>query len=228
MASTYHTKAFHFVSSTSVLDSEHYRRLSDQLAQIDKRGIPETDDLEGSHQGLASGYAQSKWVAEKLVIASNKNGLPATIIRPGYIVGHTRTGVTNTGDIIWRLIRGCVEIGSAPTMNAPVDFGPVDCVAHCVVSVATTPGAEADIVYQVTHSITTPFWFHEFFEALIKYGYKIQTAEDQVWRAILTAHAVKSQDTVLFPLLHIHTDHLPGACYSPEMRFDRQFRVTMS
>ncbi|KAF9559061.1 large subunit of alpha-aminoadipate reductase, partial [Mortierella alpina] len=217
MASTYHTKSFHFVSSTSVLDTEHYRRLSDVLAQTGERGIPETDDLEGARQGLDSGYSQSKWVAEKLVMASNKNGLAATIIRPGYIVGHTRTGVTNTGDIIWRLIKGCVEIGSAPNLSAPVDFSPVDYVAQCVVAVATTPGTEADMVYHVTHPITTPFRFNEIFETLNKHGYKIQTVEDQVWRTVLTAHALKSQDTVLFPLLHIRTNHLPGKSSSPEI-----------
>ncbi|KAF9955515.1 hypothetical protein BGZ72_003654 [Mortierella alpina] len=225
MASTYHTKSFHFVSSTSVLETAHYRKLSDVLAQTGTRGIPETDDLEGARQGLHSGYGQSKWVAEKLVMASNKNGLPATIIRPGYIVGHTRTGVTNTGDIIWRLIKGCVEIGSAPKMNAPVDFSPVDYVAHCVVSVATTPGTEIDMVYQVTHSITTPFRFNEFFEAMDKYGYKIRTVEDKAWRTALTEHALKSQDTVLFPLLHIQTDHLPGTSSSPEMRDANTQRV---
>ncbi|KAF9982301.1 hypothetical protein BGZ75_006327 [Mortierella antarctica] len=218
MASTYHTKSFNFVSSTSVLETAHYRKLSDVLAQTGERGIPETDSLEGARQGLLSGYGQSKWVAEKLVMASNKNGLPATIIRPGYIVGHTRSGVTNTGDIIWRLIKGCVEIGSAPNMNAPVDFSPVDYVAHCVVSVATTPGTEIDMVYQVTHSMTTPFRFNEFIEAMDKYGYKIRTVEDKAWRIALTEHALKSQDTVLFPLLHIQTDHLPGTTTSPEMR----------
>ncbi|CAO3568683.1 unnamed protein product [Mortierella alpina] len=180
MASTYHTKSCHFISSTSMLETAHYRKLSVVLAQTGERGIPETHDLEGARQGLHSAYGQSKWVAEKLVMASNKNGLPATIIRPGYIVGHTRSGVTNTGDIIWRLIKDCVDIGSAPQMNAPVDFSPVDYVAHCVVSVATTPGTERDMVYQVTHSITTPFRFNEFFEAMDKYGYKVLTVEDKV------------------------------------------------
>ncbi|KAF9166965.1 hypothetical protein BGX20_000067, partial [Mortierella sp. AD010] len=85
MASTYHTKSFHFVSSASVLETAHYLALSDALAETKHQGVPETDDLEGSRYGLHSGYCQSKWVAEKLVMAANKNGLPATIIRPGYI-----------------------------------------------------------------------------------------------------------------------------------------------
>ncbi|KAF9978938.1 large subunit of alpha-aminoadipate reductase [Mortierella antarctica] len=217
MASTYHTKSFHFVSTISVIDTEHYHRLSGALAQTAERGIPETDNLEGSRQGLHSGYGQSKWVAEKLIMASNKKGLPATIIRPGYIVGHTRTGVINTGDLIWRLIKVCAEIGSAPNMNAPVNFSPVDYVAHCVVSVATTPGTEADMVYQVTHSITTPFRLNEFFETMNQYGYAIQRDQDSVWRAALTKHALKSQDMVFFLVLHIQTEHLPGISTWPEM-----------
>ncbi|KAF9949261.1 large subunit of alpha-aminoadipate reductase, partial [Mortierella alpina] len=82
-----------------------------------------------------------------------------------------------------------------------------------------------DMVYQVTHSITPPFRFNEFFEAMNKYGYKVRTVEDKVWRNALTEHALKSQDTVLFPLLHIQTDHLPGTTSSPEMRDTNTQRV---
>ena len=46
------SKTFIFVSSTSVLDSEHYVQLSDRLCSEGKEGIPETDDLEGSSTGL--------------------------------------------------------------------------------------------------------------------------------------------------------------------------------
>ena len=45
-------KTFVFVSSTSVLDNEHYVQLSDQLCGEGKAGIPESDDLQGSSSGL--------------------------------------------------------------------------------------------------------------------------------------------------------------------------------
>ncbi|KAG0016980.1 hypothetical protein BGZ80_008719 [Entomortierella chlamydospora] len=217
MASTYHTKSFHFVSSASVLETAHYYALSEALAKTKHQGVPETDDLEGSRYGLHSGYCQSKWVAEKLVMAANKNGLPATIIRPGYIVGHTRTGVTNTSDILWRLIKGCIEIKSAPNMNAPVDFSPVDYVAHCVVSVATTPGTETAMVYQVTHPMSPPFRLNDFIQAMSRFGYEVETIEGAVWRAALVEHTLKNKDTILYPLLHMDIDDLPGTSNSPEM-----------
>jgi len=36
--------------------------------------------------------AQSKWVSENLIFEARNRGVPVTIIRPGYIVGHSRTG----------------------------------------------------------------------------------------------------------------------------------------
>ncbi|KAG0361342.1 alpha-aminoadipate reductase [Gamsiella multidivaricata] len=217
MASTYHTKSFHFVSSTSALDTAHYVELSDALADSNRRGVPETDDLEGARFGLRSGYGQSKWVAEKLIMTANANGLPATIIRPGYVLGHTRTGVTNTDDFIWRLIKGCIELGSVPNMNNAVNLCPVDYVAQCVTSVATTPGSEEPMVYHVTHPIAPPFRFNDFFQQLVKFGYEVQTTEYIAWRTALMDYTLKSQDSALYPLLHLVMDDLPTATKSPEL-----------
>lgn len=47
-------KIFVFVSSTSVLDNEHYIQLSDRLCNEGKAGVPENDDLEGSSTGLGT------------------------------------------------------------------------------------------------------------------------------------------------------------------------------
>lgn len=217
MASTYHTKSFHFVSSTSVLDTAHYGELSDALADTAHGGVPETDDLEGARFGLRSGYGQSKWVAEKLIMAANANGLPATIIRPGYVLGHTRTGVTNTDDFIWRLIKGCIELGVVPNMNNAVNLCPVDYVAQCVASVATTAGSEKKMVYHVTHPNAPPFRFNDFFQLLVKFGYNVATTEYISWRTALMDYTLKSQDNALFPLLHMVMDDLPTATKSPEL-----------
>ncbi|KAG0372954.1 large subunit of alpha-aminoadipate reductase, partial [Mortierella sp. AD032] len=227
MASTHHTKSFHFVSSTSVLDTAHYNELSDARADSTHRGVPETDDLEGARFGLRSGYGQSKWVAEKLIMAANKNGLPATIIRPGYVLGHTQTGVTNTDDFIWRLIKGCIELGSVPNMNNAVNLCPVDYVAQCVASVATTPGSETPMVYHVTHPIAPPFRFNDFFGLLTRFGYQVQTTEYITWRTALMEYTLKSQDSALYPLLHLVMDDLPTSTKSPELDDTHTQQVTI-
>jgi L-aminoadipate-semialdehyde dehydrogenase len=92
LASMHKQKPFIFVSSTSVLDTEHYLRLSDSLLNSDSpyRGVPESDDLEGSQSDLRTGYGQTKWVSEKLLFEASRRGLRGHIVRPGYVVGDSR------------------------------------------------------------------------------------------------------------------------------------------
>lgn len=93
LASTTKQKLFVFVSSTSAIDTEYYVRLSDSLSHLrsERRGVPEDDDLEGARTGLKTGYGQSKWVSEKLLFAAGKRGLKGHIVRPGYVVGDSKT-----------------------------------------------------------------------------------------------------------------------------------------
>lgn len=80
-------KKFAFVSSTSVVDTPHYVEQSDRGIKLD-----EDDSLAGSSKGLGTGYGQSKWVSEYLVREAGRRGLRGTIIRPGYVLGHSKSG----------------------------------------------------------------------------------------------------------------------------------------
>lgn len=57
-------KIFTFVSSTSVLDTEHYVSLSEKQLSTGESAISEDDDLLGSRRNLGTGYGQTK-VIEK-------------------------------------------------------------------------------------------------------------------------------------------------------------------
>jgi L-aminoadipate-semialdehyde dehydrogenase len=93
LASTGKPKLVVFVSSTSTIDTEHYVQLSDSLVHSHSqyKGIPENDTLEGAKTGLKTGYGQTKWVSEKLLFEAGRRGLRGHIIRPGYVVGDSRT-----------------------------------------------------------------------------------------------------------------------------------------
>lgn len=93
LASTGKQKALAFVSSTATLECEHYVALSDRLVRSGPigRGIPEDDDLEGARDALKTGYGQSKWVSEKLLMEAGRRGLRGHIIRPGYVVGDSQS-----------------------------------------------------------------------------------------------------------------------------------------
>lgn len=84
-------KMFSFISSTSVLDTEAFVRKSDELVQAGGNGLLESDDLECGRTGLDTGYGKSKWVAEKIIMEAGRMGLSGWILRPGYVMGDSRT-----------------------------------------------------------------------------------------------------------------------------------------
>jgi len=199
------------------MDAEHYVRLSDDLANTGQLGVPESDDLEGTRTGLKIGYGQSKWVAEKLLMEAARRGLAVNIVRPGYVVGDSTTAVTNTDDFIWRLVKGCIQLGRIPDINNTVNMVPVDHVARCTALSAldfpTIPRAA-----RVLHiRANPPIRFNAILGAVGRYGYKVETTEYLIWRRKLEQHVLDVQDNALFPLLHFVLDDLPTSTKAPEL-----------
>ncbi|KAI9494700.1 L-aminoadipate-semialdehyde dehydrogenase [Zychaea mexicana] len=208
LASNQKSKSFHFVSSTSVLDTAHYVNL--------REAVNETDNLEGARTGLESGYGQSKWVAEKLILEARSRGMPATIVRPGYILGDSKSGVTNADDFIWRLVKGCIELGYIPSMSNVVNCCSVDYVAAVVGAAAYHDKDSTQLgVLQVTHP--SDFTYNDLFSTLATYGYVCKQTEYIDWRNKLMEFTLQSQDHSLFPLLHFVLDDLPTSTKSAQL-----------
>jgi len=91
LCTEHHAKSFSFVSTTATVEAEHYVTMADAIVQAGGRGLPESDDLEGSRTTLTTGYGQSKWVAEKLIMEAGKRGLCGWTVRPSYVVGDSKT-----------------------------------------------------------------------------------------------------------------------------------------
>lgn len=85
-------KQYAFVSSTSVLDTDHYVSESERIIAAGGLGLSEADDLQGSAVGLGTGYGQSKWAGEYLVKEAGRRGLKGMIVRPGYVTGDSTSG----------------------------------------------------------------------------------------------------------------------------------------
>ena len=233
LASAGKAKSIVFVSSTSAIDTEHYVHLSDLLAESQHtcQGVPENDDLEGAKEGLKTGYGQTKWVSEKLLLEAGRRGLRGHIVRPGYVVGHSRTAgmfffftmlsliqipVTNTDDFIWRLVKGCVQLGLVPDMNNTVNMVPVDQVALATTLAVISPLSNSAM--SVLHITARPLpTFNLLFTSLRRYGFQTETCEYLVWRRKLEQHVMKSQDNALYPLLHFVLDDLPTSTKSPNL-----------
>ncbi|KAG9004721.1 large subunit of alpha-aminoadipate reductase [Tulasnella sp. JGI-2019a] len=216
LASTTKMKMLSFVSSTSTLDNEHYIRLSSSLARSEAGGVPESDDLEGSRTGLKTGYGQSKWVSEKLLMEAAQRGLAVAIVRPGYVVGESQSAVTNTDDFLWRLVKGCIQLGLIPDINNTVNMVPVDHVARC--TTLASINAPSSTFTQVYHVTAKPaIRYNDLLLALATYGYEVSQCEYLIWRMKLEQHVMETQENALFPLLHFVLDDLPTSTKSPEL-----------
>jgi len=120
-------KPVHFVSSFSVFMSPHY---------VKESSIPEDDPLE-HWSGLPNGYAESKWVADRLMMVARSRGIPVSTYRPGFISGHSRTGVCKLDDLPPRLIKSCLQLAAAPDLpDARLDMTPVDFVGSALVHIS--------------------------------------------------------------------------------------------
>ena len=70
-----------------------------------KATVYEDDNLDISRDFLEwdDGYAQTKWVAEKIILDARAQGIPVTVYRPGFITGDSHTGAMNANDFLYRL-----------------------------------------------------------------------------------------------------------------------------
>ncbi|EEH37605.1 L-aminoadipate-semialdehyde dehydrogenase large subunit [Paracoccidioides lutzii Pb01] len=214
-------KIFTFVSSTSVLDTDHYVKLSDQQLSTGRGSISEDDDLEGSRTGLGTGYGQTKWVSEQLVRAAGKRGLLGSVIRPGYILGDTESGVCNTDDFLIRMLKGCIQLSSRPHIINAVNSVPVKHVARVVVAAGLNPLPDGVHVVHVTGH--PRLRMNEYLSFLEFYGYKVSEVDYDIWKDELEKYvsaggSEKDQEQhALMPLYHFCVNDLPATTRAPEL-----------
>lgn len=214
-------KLFTFVSSTSVLDTDHYVQISDHNISTGRSALSEEDDMEGSRNGLGTGYGQTKWVSEQLVREAGKRGLRGTVIRPGYILGDSETGVCNTDDFLIRMLKGCIQLASRPRIVNTVNSVPVNHVARVVVAAALNPVAGGVHVAHVTGH--PRLRMNEFLASLEYYGFKAPEVDYEVWKYDLENYVSaggqeKDQEQhALMPLFHFCVNDLPATTRAPEL-----------
>lgn len=205
-------KRLAFVSSTSALDTEHY-------IQQSEGGEPvlESDNLEGSRQGLETGYGQTKWVSEKLIGEACKRGLNAVIIRPGYVLGDEKTGVSNTDDFLVRMLKGCVQVGARPDVVNTINMVPVTHVAQKVLAVALF-AEKGSTSHVEAHPRLT---FNDFLEVLEEVGYKVPQESYETWKKKVEQYVDSAtpgrEELALLGLYHMVTGDLPAATKAPRL-----------
>lgn len=181
-------KPVHFVSSTGVVPSGNAAAGS----------IKENDNLDDVAMP-GSGYAQSKRVAEKLVTIACDRGLPICIYRPGFITGHSKTGICNTGDIIYRMIKGCIQIESMPNLDVSLDLNPCDYVSQAIVYLSQQQTSLGNVFHLVNPQ---PLSMADVYQYVRSVGFPMAFVEYEQWRSKLVKQG-NSPDNALYPLIPI-------------------------
>nr|WP_104789760.1 non-ribosomal peptide synthetase [Streptomyces sp. QL37]PPQ60335.1 non-ribosomal peptide synthetase [Streptomyces sp. QL37] len=165
----------HYVSTTSVFAP---------VAGPHPAAVTESTPT-GPASDLPDGYAQSKWVAEQLIGLARERGLPVTVYRPGRISGDTTTGACQERDLLWQLVKGCLQAGAVPDLpHGSTDWVPVDHVSAAVVALSATGRTGAE-----TYHLTNPDapGLDRVFEAAARLGHELHTVPAPDWQARVAA-----------------------------------------
>jgi len=184
LATRCRVKPVHFVSTVSVFDSAEYGVGGP---------VPEDRPLE-IVAGLASGYAQSKCVAETLVRAAGQRGVPVAIYRPGRITADSTSGAANLGDQTTFVIKLCVQMGLAPATDARTDMTPVDYVARAIAVLA----ARSDSYGHTFHLFNPePSSVGALYAAIRRRGHRLEEVSFERWREAVIELGRDSADDML-------------------------------
>jgi len=211
LASQAKVKPVHFISTLAVFPL---------LASAATNIVREPDTLDHGSM-LYGGYAQSKWVAEKLITVARSRGIPVCIYRPSLIAGDSHTGAWNTEDILCRMMKSVIELGGAPDEEANLNLAPVDYVSRAVVYLSLQRESLGK-VFHVANSRTVSW--KELVTWLRSLGYPVQLLPYDTWRARLVDLG-RLRDSAAFsltPLLALRlSGQAPGMLRSMP-RFDCQ------
>ncbi|MUH00601.1 amino acid adenylation domain-containing protein, partial [Scytonema sp. UIC 10036] len=192
LASVAKIKPVHFISTNSVFFSDEYFKV----------GVVREDDALEHSKGLSGGYAQSKWVAEKLVMIARERGIPCCIYRPGRVGWHSQTGVWNTNDTLYRIIKGCLQLGSVPNMDEMVEISPVDYVSQAIINLSRQKEALGKTFHLINpHSLA----WSEIVHCMHSLGYPLQQEFYDDWQAKLIHSTKNSSNNALYPLVALYS-----------------------
>ncbi len=177
------------------------------------------------------GYPASKWVAEKLVEEGRARGIPAVIYRPGIIGGDSAGGIGNGRDLTWSFLKGCLQMGAAPEVEAAFDPAPVDYVSRALVHLSLRRSHHG-----ATFHLNNParVAWPEVFRFARELGYRVRFQPWEAWREALVETLEGPGENALRPFWNLLVEALdaersggdgPSAASGGEVeRLERELR----
>ena len=193
LATTNRLKPVHLVSTLSIFHSGQH-----------DTGVVFYEDTPLEEIGVPfGGYAQSKWVAEKLVLTAQERGVPVAIYRPGVISGHSKTGHWNAHDMMATMVQLSTAVDIVPDLDrgqgrAMVDIIPVDYVSRAIVYLSQQSASIGGIFHLANPH---PISYHEMIRYMQAQGIRVEIRPFSQWREQLTQLSSNGQHNPFMPLL---------------------------
>jgi thioester reductase-like protein len=178
-------KPVHFVSSFSVLLTREYagKSIGDYETLFPAEG----------------GYREGKRACERLIGEARRRGVPVGIYRPPFIGWRGDTGYYNERDFLIKLMRGCIDLGSAPDLDILFYITPVDYIASSIIRLSLEPSA-ANGNFNVLSSPRGLPW-KDLVGLLRQAGAAIEIEPFALWREKLDKAGPSNPLHVFFPAL---------------------------
>lgn len=146
------------------------------------------------------GYSQTKWVAEQLLAKAHQQQLPIKIYRPGWILGHSTSGIINAEkNHLLLLIKSCLQLGFAPDWDVSLDIFPVDQISQLIVKTSLNK----KIPYNIFNLINpNKLAWSDLITYLTKRGYPLSLCSSKQWKNILSKEI--APNNALYSLLTLY------------------------
>jgi amino acid adenylation domain-containing protein/thioester reductase-like protein len=197
LASRMRLKPVHFISTVGVFDASEF---------VDNRVTFEDDQLDDCGV-VYGGYAQSKWIAEKSMRNAQARGIPVAIYRPAGIWGHSKTGASNTDDMLCRMLKQWILDGTAPDLDLRFEQSSVDFVARSVVALSLQERSLGR-----TFQVLSPDLIHlyQVVDILNQLGYGVRIIDYGEWLERMKHIASEPEKDALGILVHYFIDEWYG------------------
>lgn len=190
LATLKRAKPVHYVSSLGILMAYQALTGGQEIDGLDEKKCPDV------------GYFRTKYVSEAVVRIARDRGIPVTIHRIGLIVGDSRTGVSNTDDLVARILIGSIQAGYSPDIRNAMDMTPVDYIACAMIHLSRQPASVGKVFHLLNPN---PIHWSDIFDMVAEAGYATRKLPFHNWVEAMENAADPDHNPLyrLMPFFHI-------------------------
>ncbi|KAJ5964445.1 NRPS-like enzyme [Penicillium vulpinum] len=155
------------------------------------------------------GYAQSQWTAESMVRRMRDRGLPISIYRPGFVIGHSKTGASNLDDFVSRLFVSCIQMGLFPHVaHMRFEYITIDYLLDAMIHIASSNKNMGRSYHLVASDQTKSWTMDETFDIFNNSNYPMKMIDYDLW--VDRVIKVQQTDGPLVPLIPVLQEPVLG------------------